>query len=56
MPALTYHEYVDPIGLRFAINGLSVLLQQRNFRIELGLALLAIGLGFYLPIDGQEWL
>ncbi|MGB0456928.1 MAG: diacylglycerol kinase [Chitinophagales bacterium] len=46
----------DPIGLRFALNGLSVLLQQRNFRIELGLALLAIGLGFYLPIDGQEWL
>ena len=46
----------DVIGLRFALNGLAILLRQRNFRIELALALLAIGLGFYLQVSGQEWL
>ena len=46
----------DVIGLRFALSGLSILLHQRNFRIEVALALLAIGLGFYLRIDWQEWL
>ena len=46
----------DVIGLRFALNGLAILLRQRNFRIEIVFALLALGLGFYLDIDGQEWL
>lgn len=46
----------DVIGLRFALSGLVILLQQRNFRIELALALLAIGLGVYLQISGYDWL
>ncbi|HAB90117.1 MAG TPA: diacylglycerol kinase [Bacteroidetes bacterium] len=46
----------DVIGLRFAFSGLSILLQQRNFRIEVVLAFLAIGLGFYLQINAQAWL
>ena len=46
----------DFIGLRFAFDGLGILLRQRNFRIELVFAFLALGLGFYLDIDGQEWL
>ena len=46
----------DVIGLRFALNGLAILLRQQNFRIETILALLAIGLGFYLQINAHEWL
>lgn len=46
----------DVIGLRFALNGLTILLRQRNFRTEIALALLAIGLGFHLQVSEQEWL
>lgn len=46
----------DPIGLRFALQGLSTLLHQKNFRIEVGVAFLAISLGLYLQINLQEWL
>ena len=46
----------DFIGLQFALQGLSILLNQRNFRIEIALAFLAVGLGFYLQINLQEWL
>ena len=46
----------DVIGLRFALNALPILLRQQNFRIEIILALLAIGLGFYLQINAHEWL
>lgn len=46
----------DVIGLRFALNGLAILLRQRNFRIEITLALFVVGLGFYLQVSEQEWL
>lgn len=46
----------DFIGLRFALSGLFILLQQRNFRFEALIALLAIVLGFYLQINAQAWL
>lgn len=46
----------DVIGIRFALNGLAILLRQRNFLIETALALLAISLGFYLQVSEHEWL
>ena len=58
--AKSHHEIAmskwDPIGLRFALQGLSTLLHQKNFRIEVGAAFLAISLGLYLQINLQEWL
>ena len=58
--AKSHHEVAmkkwDFIGLQFALQGLSILLNQRNFRIEIALAFLAVGLGFYLQINLQEWL
>ena len=46
----------DPIGLRFALQGLSKLLHQKNFRIEVGAGFLAISMGLCLQINLQEWL
>lgn len=46
----------DLIGLRFALQGLSKLLHQKNFRIEVGAGFLAISMGLCLQINLQEWL
>ncbi len=39
----------------FAINGLRLCWKEPNFRIHLLVALLAVGVGFWLKISAQEW-
>ncbi|QQG42115.1 MAG: diacylglycerol kinase family protein [Candidatus Woesebacteria bacterium] len=44
-------------SFRFAINGLKgVILQERNFKIQLFIGMLAVILGFALKLNLSEWL
>jgi diacylglycerol kinase len=42
-------------SFRFALKGISVSFKQRNFKIELFIAVLVIVLGYFFQITATEW-
>ena len=50
-------EKKGSVGFRYALKGLQIAwTEERNFRIELALATLALALSFFLDISTTEWL
>lgn len=43
-------------SIGFAINGLKICLKEPNFKIHIGLAILAVTLGFVFHISDMEWM
>ena len=43
-------------SIGYAINGLKICLKEPNFKIHIGLAILAVTLGFVFHISDMEWM